>query len=309
MKNNIYITGLICLAITLVASIFKIMHWPGAGILLIAGIGSLTIFYLPIAYVKLKKNTGDKLLKFLYSAALFSFVVDFIGMVFKIMHWPGAGLIMIVGIPLPFILFLPVYVIYHNKRKLKTDLNFFAVLMFMVYLGVFSVLLAINPNTGNYMVYAHSTNNVSQSNTYLSQLKTDKSDSEIKQTAKQLVIQIEEIKLNLIRAINPENKTAINQDSSINYFEVENKNMVVLPEIIYNSGLDKFNKSFDQFEKMMKANNSDENTARLINEIDEYRLSKNADENALIVQLPLITVLNVLSDWQNKLLLIYYVSN
>lgn len=297
---------MICLAITLMAVVFKIMHWPGAGIMLITGIGSLALIYLPVAYFKLVKNTDDKLLKFLYTASLISFAIDFVGMIFKIMHWPGSGLIMIVGIPLPFILFLPAYVIYHNKRKLKTDLNFFAVLLFMIYLGVFSALLAINSNMGNYIAYAHSTNNVSQSNTYLSHLIINKSNSEIKQTAKQLVNQIKEIKLNLIKAIDPENKAAINQDSSINYFEVENKNLVVLPVIFYNAGLGKFNQDFEQFEKIMKANNKDENTVRLINEIDEYRLSKNADENALIVQLPLIIVLNVLSDWQNKLLLISY---
>ena len=106
MKKSIYILGVISLSITLLATIFKVMHLAGAGVLLIAGLGGLTFVFLPLAFAKLLKSTDDKLLKFVFTAAYISFTVDFIGMLFKILHWPGAGLFLIVGIPLPFILFL-----------------------------------------------------------------------------------------------------------------------------------------------------------------------------------------------------------
>ena len=47
------------------------------------------------------------MLRFVYTAAFISFIIDFIGMAFKILHWPGAAILLIIGIPLPFILFLP----------------------------------------------------------------------------------------------------------------------------------------------------------------------------------------------------------
>jgi hypothetical protein len=308
MRNSIYITGIICLAITLVATIFKIMHWPGAGILLIAGIGSLTIIYLPIAYVKLKKNTDDKLLKFLYTAALISFAIDFIGAIFKIMHWPGAEKMMIIGIPLPFILFLPVYIVYHNKRKLKTDLNFFAVLMFMVYLGVFSALLAISPSYEVLTSNAQSANNLSKANNYISLSITDK-NSEISNSTKQLVKMIDTLKQKLIIASNDKNKASFKPGQNIDYFEVLGKDIKLSYWQFNEAGFDNFNKEFELYCKKLTGKYSDINTNRLIREINEYRLPKSNSDDPLIAQIPLITVLNILCDWQNKLLLINYVGS
>ena len=38
MKQKIYITGLLTTALVFLGGIFKINHWPGAGIMLIVGI-------------------------------------------------------------------------------------------------------------------------------------------------------------------------------------------------------------------------------------------------------------------------------
>ena len=76
-----------------------------------------------------------------------SFVVFFIcmlGVLFKVMHWPGAGMLMPFGILLPFVLFLPVY-LYHTREEEKTgNKNFFAITLGLTFLAVFSVLLALS---------------------------------------------------------------------------------------------------------------------------------------------------------------------
>jgi hypothetical protein len=305
MNKNIYYTGMICLAITFVAVVFKIMHWPGAGILIITGLGSLALIFLPIAYFKSVKSTDDKLLKFLYTAALISFSIDFIGAIFKILHWPGAGLIMIVGIPLPFILFLPIYIVYHNKRKLKTDMNFFAVLMFMIYLGVFSALLAIAPSYEILTSYALSANNSSDSNKYLS-LSTADDGSEISNSTKHLVLQLESIKQKLIVAVDDKNKTLVKPEQNIDFIEVSGKDIKLSFEQLNEAGFDKFNNEFEKHCKMLAEKFPDNNTKRLILEINDYRLFNLEGDNPVIVQIPLISVLNLLSDVQNKLLLISY---
>lgn len=143
MSKTVNYLGMISLALVLVATILKVNHLPGAAIALILGLGSISIIFLPVAYVQLLTNTSDNLLKWVYHAAFISFFIDFVGMIFKVLHWPGASILMTIGVPLPFVLFLPLYMRYHNKRQLKTDSAFFSVVLFMIYLGVFSSLLAI----------------------------------------------------------------------------------------------------------------------------------------------------------------------
>jgi len=306
MKKSVYILGMICLSITLFAILFKISHWPGAGILLIAGIGSLTLIFLPVAYSEALKSTDDKLLKFLYTAALISFTFDFIGMLFKVMHWPGAGILMVIGIPLPFVLFLPAYIYYHIKRKLKTDLNFFAILLFMIYVGVFSTLLALRPGLEILTSYAHSTNELSDANKYLSTNTVENTASEISNSTQELVKQIEEIKHQLINAADQENNTLLKSDRSIDYTMIQSKDMKIFIDQLNEAGFKKFNESFDVFDKSLTAKNPNSNTNHLIEEINTFRLPKEKKDIPIIATLPLSLVMNTLTDWQNKLLLISY---
>jgi len=48
MKQRIYILGVITAMIVFTGTILKINHYPGAAILLIAGIVSLVLLFLPL---------------------------------------------------------------------------------------------------------------------------------------------------------------------------------------------------------------------------------------------------------------------
>jgi hypothetical protein len=174
----------------------------------------------------------------------------------------------------------------------------------MIYLGVFSALLAIAPGSEILTSYAHSTNNITKANTYLAQVTNDKNQSETTELAKKLASQIDLIKLNLIKATNPDSKKIIQADGNIDYFEIENKDLVMLSEIVYKAGLDEFISEFEKFQKLKTS--SEPNISRLVSEINQYLVPKQHDEDPVIVQLPFITLLNVISDWQNKFLLISY---
>ncbi len=305
MKKFIYIIGMSCLTITLLAIIFKLSHWPGAGILLSIGLGSTILIFLPIAWAKALKSTDDKLLSLLYTTAFISFAINFIGMLFKVMHWPGAGLFLLIGIPLPFVFFLPVYMIYHIKRKLKTNLNFFAVVLFMIYLGVFSSLLALKPALNIINSYTHLNIQLSETNTFLaSAKKTD--NSEIAGQAKQLVVDIDLMKQKLVQMVNPGNKVLIKKEKLEYYEKIEGKDLNVSMIDFNNAGLSKFNTDFEEFSKNLSRDRSTGNYTQLIDEINALRLPEPGNEYPFMVNLPLISCLSVLTDWQNKLLLIGY---
>ncbi|MFT7102539.1 MAG: hypothetical protein ACJAYA_001110 [Bacteroidia bacterium] len=56
----LHISGFVGLAFTTVGSLFKIMHWPGASMLLIVGMGTLAFLYIPIYFYKRYQTSANK---------------------------------------------------------------------------------------------------------------------------------------------------------------------------------------------------------------------------------------------------------
>ncbi|MCD6565304.1 MAG: hypothetical protein J7K53_05115 [Bacteroidales bacterium] len=47
MKKLVFITGALSFSLTTIGMLFKIMHWPVAGILLAVGIGLFALIFVP----------------------------------------------------------------------------------------------------------------------------------------------------------------------------------------------------------------------------------------------------------------------
>ena len=105
---------------------------------------------------------------------------------------------------------------------------------------------------------------------------------------------------------NPDDKRIIEPDGSIDYINVSVKRSLTSLYALNNQEFIKFNQKFEEFSKLLKSVDSNSNTNRLIEEINTYRLPKYEGDIPIIAQLPLIVILNVLTDWQNKILLIDY---
>jgi len=307
MKKSIYIFGMICLSTLLIGTIFKATHLPGAAILITIGLSSIAVLFIPLALGQLLKGTDDKLLKFVYWAAFVSFSFDFVGALFKILHWPGAEWLMVIGVPLPFVLFLPAYILYHNKRKLKANMSFFSIILFMIYLGVFSALLALSPNFIVYKGYTLSASSLSETNSFLSNELKQNNDKSTSNSTLQLVKQIEEMKQKLVISFEPDFKNLSLPDGSFNYATIRAKDKKLAYQAYNDAGLQAINQQLVKFFKVHETN--DKNTLRLMNEIEAYTLPLVNDEAPLITTLPIIAAINVLTDWQNKLLLIEYLQN
>lgn len=82
---------LIMFGLFVIALFFKRMHWPGAGPLLVISIGSIALMYLiqmMYSFSFIKKN---KLLFIIGISCSFIITHFFLGWLFKLQHWPGAG--------------------------------------------------------------------------------------------------------------------------------------------------------------------------------------------------------------------------
>jgi hypothetical protein len=144
MKQKIYILGVITAIIISTGLILKVNHWPTAGILITAGSLILVLIFLPVALINNYKAEGNSQNKLLYIVTYITCLVVFIGMLFKIMHWPYAGIGLLIALPFPYIVFLPVFLVVTAKNKHFNIYNTVFVLFLLALNSVFSALLALN---------------------------------------------------------------------------------------------------------------------------------------------------------------------
>lgn len=146
MKKTMMISGAISVAAFIFGSFLKIMHWPGAGVMLVLGIVFSSLLFLPLmAILKNReiKERQDKLVVILGTAVgiLYSNFV-----LFKVMHWPGANILLFSFISLAFFIFLPVY-FFSGIRKPETKVNTItSSILLMMIIGLQFTLINVRPS-------------------------------------------------------------------------------------------------------------------------------------------------------------------
>lgn len=119
MKKIMKITGITGIILLGLAPLFKIQHWPFAGIMLSAGTIILALFFLPPALGVLWKETHSSKRLFLFIAAFLTGIFFLLGILFKVQHWPGAGIIITLSYLSGILLFVPAlfYGIFRDPLK------------------------------------------------------------------------------------------------------------------------------------------------------------------------------------------------
>lgn len=122
MKKAMITSGAFSAILLLTGSLFKFMHWPGAAIILFVGILVLSFIFLPLLFIlKMKeaKATRDKVI---LTLGVVIGILYFIGPLFKVMHWPGANILLFTTVILMFFLFIPIY-FFTGIRNPETKIN------------------------------------------------------------------------------------------------------------------------------------------------------------------------------------------
>ena len=119
MKSTMKISAIAGTVLLGFAALFKIMHWWGAGIMMILGAFILAFVFMPSALTVLWKETHSGKRLFLYISAFVTAMLFIIGVVSKIQHWPLAALIMMVASLSGIFAFIPALL----AAKLKDQEN------------------------------------------------------------------------------------------------------------------------------------------------------------------------------------------
>ncbi len=144
MKQKIYILGLASALIIFSGVLFKVNHWPGAGIMLTVGFVTLVLVFLPLALIDHYRDGEPERNLLLHLVTYITCFVVFGAMLFKIQHWPLAGILILIALPFPFVVFLPVFLTVTSKNKNFNIYNLVFVLMLLAIVSVFSALLSLN---------------------------------------------------------------------------------------------------------------------------------------------------------------------
>jgi hypothetical protein len=107
MKNTMKISAIAGSVMLGFAAVFKILHFPGAGIMLTLGALLLAVLFMPSALVVLWKESHSGKRLFIFVSAFFTGVTFITGILFKIQHWPAAGIIITISVLFGSFLFLP----------------------------------------------------------------------------------------------------------------------------------------------------------------------------------------------------------
>ena len=221
MKKVMILSGAFSAFTFIIGSLFKIMHWPGAAVMLLTGIVFFCFLFLPILSilkVKEQKQSKDKLL--IGIATIFGIVIC-LATLFKVMHWPFANILWTSSLGILFFLFLPIY-FFGGIRNPETKTNtIISSILILTAGGLLFTLTNLRSSHAVEEAVFNSDDQLLASYIYLSQQKESDSLSEsqmlIRTKANELCLKIENLKVGIIKSISSDGK-GITEDKAIRIF-------------------------------------------------------------------------------------------
>lgn len=146
MKKTVKISGVTSIILILLGVIFKAMHWPGAGIAIVLGLGFFSLIFIPLNIVLKFKDNKEKSNPLIMTVGMLTASTATIGVLFKIMHWPYANILMFSSLLVFMIVFIPIYFII-NYRNPDTKFNTIINTTFMIgAAGMLFALINLSPS-------------------------------------------------------------------------------------------------------------------------------------------------------------------
>jgi len=115
MKNTMKISGIAGIVLLGFGALFKIQHWPLAGTMATLGAVTLALGFIPSAFGVLWKETHSRKKLILFISAFLAGMLFILGTLFKVQHWPGAGIIITLAVLFGILFFAPALLV--NKLR------------------------------------------------------------------------------------------------------------------------------------------------------------------------------------------------
>ncbi|MEE4116068.1 MAG: hypothetical protein V2I37_07865 [Marinilabiliaceae bacterium] len=126
MKPLIFILLYLGLIIMTFSFMFKALHWPGAGIMLMAACTLFTFIFTPVFFMYLYRSKLARVItsKGLYIFGFSGIVILLAGVAMKVFHLAGASITILAGLPIINFVFLPlIFSGFYRSSKNRTLLG------------------------------------------------------------------------------------------------------------------------------------------------------------------------------------------
>lgn len=147
MKNTLKFTGLTSAFLTITGAVLKILHLPGAGITIVLGGLLFSLIFLPLMIALKFRDEEKQTDKWVLSFGLLLAMGITTGMIFKLMHWPFANVLVLTGLIGFIFIYIPLYYLTRIRRpELKFNTTINSVLM-MACGGILFAMYNLGYNT------------------------------------------------------------------------------------------------------------------------------------------------------------------
>lgn len=145
---------IILLIVSIVGIIFKYLHWPGAGVFFTVGFTLPGILFFFIIHHNINEYDGrtNRFLNFFKNFICITLIISFLGLTFKMMHWPGGDVLKTISLPLfilsltSMVFLLPVSNFIEWTRKHKR-MFYRALLVPLLYMTIITAMANVFPVT------------------------------------------------------------------------------------------------------------------------------------------------------------------
>ncbi len=122
MKKTMLVSGVVAASFLTLGIILKFLHMPGAAVGIVLGIGGMSFVFLPLLFLLKIKEQKETKNKVLIGLGTFAGILMALGILFKIMFWPGANMMALTSLLILLFVFLPVY-FFTGFRNPETKVN------------------------------------------------------------------------------------------------------------------------------------------------------------------------------------------
>lgn len=133
-KNVAGIIGAISASVLNLGITFKFQHWPGAGVMIVLGLASFALIFIPILLKKKLKGEPSERKTLMNTLGASGLTLFALGLLFKIMHWPGAAVMLGVSV---LLLFFGYFLMYMSDKTINAEekTNYLRKAFFSVIIG------------------------------------------------------------------------------------------------------------------------------------------------------------------------------
>jgi cation transport ATPase len=115
MKRTLKISGVTAIILIILGVTFKTMHWPGAGIIIVLGLAFFSLIFIPLNIVLKFQDDKESSNRIIMTIGMLTASAASIGVLFKIMHWPYANILMFSSLLVFTLVFIPIYFVTKYK--------------------------------------------------------------------------------------------------------------------------------------------------------------------------------------------------